>query len=274
MIIRLPGADFSADNIGNIPLIRELSPEVVEILSHYTRELSENQKFAFQDFYDGLKSNGIWAKIENLFIPALADDVDEAFYPIKGSGVTGTYTKAYSLKNHGLFTIGGDDGLDRGTPATASASGSLMNFHIASYLSYAIANDSNEAIVNSVYSSAANARITKFGKLGYLRGGTGDKSWGATEPSLPVDGSSMFVGVSSGTDEKFYIGNGKKLGGTYEPYDVDTTFTNAKLYIGSNVNNASRNNAANALISTGSAMAEDMMIKYNQLVDALMESLL
>ena len=91
MIIVLPGADFSENNIGTIQLIRELAPEVAEILSHYSRALTDSQKFAFQDFYDALIREGIWSKIENLFIPALASTVTEAFYPVKGNGVINEY---------------------------------------------------------------------------------------------------------------------------------------------------------------------------------------
>ena len=64
MILRLSGADFSANNIGKIDIVRELSEDTISLLSNFTREITNEQRFAVQDFINGLKSNGIWSYIE------------------------------------------------------------------------------------------------------------------------------------------------------------------------------------------------------------------
>lgn len=277
MIIVLPGADFSENNIGTIQLIRELSPEVAEILSHYSRALTDSQKFAFQDFYDALISEGIWSKIENLFIPALASTVAEAFYPVKGNGVINEYEKPYELKNHGLWcrNMSGQT-YDNATAAKVAVTGSGMNYHLATYLSYVDYTNLNETDFDSVLIGSSNYfRVSKYGKLGYVRPSwETQRSWGVSSPNFDSLDGPAFVGVSSGTDELVYEAGGLVFDGSAAPLDTDLTFINAYMFVGSNVNNASKENISQALISQGSAMSESMMLKYNQLADDLMAALL
>lgn len=276
MILVISGADFSQDNIGNIPLIRELTNEVKAILANYTRPLTDDQKFAFQTFYYGLKNNGIWDKIQNLFCPALAANVTEAFYPIKGGGIVNEYSKTYSLYNHGLMVA---TDLDSNTPAKADLTGSVLDVHLASYLSYVDTDFANEFYIDGAAGSTAghNLRMSKYGKLGYVRvGGTTGSYFGESEPSLPTNqgDKAFFMGVTSSTAALMFFGDGKKLSGSTSPFSDDLTFVNGKLFIGANVNNTSRGSFAQALISSGAALTEAQFIKYNALADALMAELL
>ena len=83
MIIKLVGADFSANNIGKVTLKREVSDATKSLLSNYTRSLTTSQQLAVEDFIIGLKSNGLWASIGNLYIPALAGNLNETMFNIK-----------------------------------------------------------------------------------------------------------------------------------------------------------------------------------------------
>ena len=49
MIIRLSGANFSANNIGKIN-IQELTDETKNVLKNFTRSITTQQKYALQDF--------------------------------------------------------------------------------------------------------------------------------------------------------------------------------------------------------------------------------
>lgn len=276
MILVISGADFTQDNIGNIPLIRELTNEVKAILANYTRPLTDDQKIAFQTFYYGLKNNGIWDKIQNLFCPALAANVTEAFYPIKGGGIVDEYSKTYSLYNHGLMVA---TDLDSNTPAKADLTGSVLDVHLVSYLSYVDTDFANEIYIDGAAGSTSghNFRMSKYGKLGFVRiGGDGSAYFGEAAPSLPYNqgNKAFFVGVTSSSSAVMFCGDGEKLSGSTSPFSDDLTFTNGKLVIGANVNNSSRNAFAQALISSGAALTEAQIIKYNELTDALMAELL
>lgn len=272
MILRLSGADFSANNIGTIQLTRELTAETIALLSNYTRTLSEAQKFAVQDFLDGLKVEGIWAHIENLIIPALAGDVSEAFYPIKGNGVYNTYTTAYELKNNGLYVAINDTSK---TPAKIRANGSYMNLHIASYLTYCPENTA-ENTINSMYNGGSitvRERWVCNGTSKNIRLYEGTESRTISVSAKEMFDTPNFLGISSGTDDLYAVHNSSKH--TYgSVFEDDTTITKVPFFVGADINNSTSSNIAQGLISTGSAMNSAMMLKYSELVDILMTSLL
>lgn len=269
MIIRLSGADFSANNIGTIQLIKEVTQETRDLLANYSREFTKTQMLAVQDFINGLKSEGIWSHIENLVIPALAGDVSEAFYPIKGNGVYNEYTTVYSLKNNGLYVASSDGSK---IPAKIKVNGSYMNFHIASYLSYCSSSSSSEVTINSIYGQGVTIRerwmwnnnITIY---------FGDIHKTISNHASSINNTPTFLGVSSGTDDLFSVHNGTKNSSS-SVLDSDTTITNIPFNVGADINNVTSSNIAQGLISTGSAMSSDMMLTYSNLVDTLMVSLL
>ena len=118
-------------------------------------------------------------------------------------------------------------------------------------------------------------RVSKYGKLGYVRPSwETQRSWGVSRPNFDSLDGPAFVGVSSGTDELVYVAGGLVFDGSTVPLDTDFTFTNAYMFVGSNVNNSSKENISQALISQGAAMDESTMLKYNQLVNDLMAALL
>lgn len=82
MIITLKGADFSADNIGQVELERTLNAyTLAAIEASGNTGMTDTQKFALDDLFiamgvDG--SNNVMSKIRKLYIPMLATEVANA----------------------------------------------------------------------------------------------------------------------------------------------------------------------------------------------------
>ena len=268
MIVRLSGANFSANNIGTIQLLKEVTQETRDLLANYSRTFTKSQMLAVQDFVDGLKSEGIWSHIENLIIPSLAGDISEAFYPIKGNGVYNEYTTVYELKNNGLYVASSDTSK---IPAKIRANGSYMNLHIASYLTYCPKN-TVENTINSIYGSGIQVRERWMWENNIILYFS-DTSKTVSTNAAAISDTKTFLGVSSGTDNLYCVHNGAKH--TYgNILDTDNTITDIPFNVGADINNATSSNIAQGLISTGSAMSSDMMLVYSRLVDALMKSIL
>lgn len=274
MILRLIGADFSANNIGTIQIIKELTKETKELLSHYTRDISENQKYAVQDFITGLKSEGIWSHIENLYIPALAGDLSETLYDVKGGVVDANPSAdAYDIDTHGLHRV---DGASASVVAKTKANGSFCNFHMAMFLSRFDV-DSKQTRFNTLDDGGSvNFRPSVWNGTSITQNGNGVSN-GVSNMGydLPNSGDARgFYGFGYGTDNNFTVYNGVKKGQSDTPFSTDTTISNFNMYIGTDINGASRSVFSQALISTGSNMGVDMMITYSNLVSTLMASLI
>lgn len=101
MIIALNGADFSANNIGNIPITRALEPEVVAMMSHITRfpaVVSNEYAQALNSLYIELVNNNLLEKIKLLSIPFYSSTIAEAGYNLRTNIVAyGQFTNAYEL---------------------------------------------------------------------------------------------------------------------------------------------------------------------------------
>lgn len=78
MILILKGADFSANNIGQIEISRKFQEETIAILSKYTKILTQEQNYAIDTFVVSLKSLGIYSKLYSIVLPILANDKTEA----------------------------------------------------------------------------------------------------------------------------------------------------------------------------------------------------
>lgn len=270
MIIRLSGADFSANNIGTIQLIKGVTQETRDLLANYSREFTKTQKLAVQDFIDGLKSEGIWSHIENLYIPALAGDLSETLFDVKGGVVDATPSaEAYDIDTHGLH---------RGNGASASAvaktkvNGSFCNFHMAMFLSRFDV-DSEQTRFNTLYDGGdVIFRPSVWNGLSLTQ--TNSESTNMGNSLLNSGDAKGFYGFGYGTDSNFTVYNGVNKGKSNTTFSTDTTISNVNMYIGTDINGASRSVFSQALISTGSNMGADMMITYSNLVSTLMASLL
>lgn len=83
MIFIANGADFSANNLGQIPLysIEDVSQSTLAFLSHYTKSFSDEQKIAVHQMLTFLgygTSEGIFSKLKTIIFPFLSKSVEEA----------------------------------------------------------------------------------------------------------------------------------------------------------------------------------------------------
>lgn len=105
MILKINNADFSENQIGYVEIPWTPSPSTLEILSHYTKPLTLSQQKALETFIANLTINGIYAKIDHLFLPLLANDATEALYDVKADSLMSA--SGYTLTDNGLV---GSDG--------------------------------------------------------------------------------------------------------------------------------------------------------------------
>lgn len=109
MVIKLNGADFSQNNIGQIPVSINLH-EYTEaaILASGNTNLTRLQKSALNSLFlamgvDG--SNNIMSKMRKLYIPMIADDVSNALINYATNSFTKELTPNstnWELRNHGI----------------------------------------------------------------------------------------------------------------------------------------------------------------------------
>lgn len=110
MIIKLPQADFSADNIGTITVPRTLSAFTLAAIEASGRaDLTDLQKAALDDFFiaigAGEAGNTIASKLTYLFIPAIAGELAKSLVNYKDSDFTVVKTPdstVWSVSSKGL----------------------------------------------------------------------------------------------------------------------------------------------------------------------------
>lgn len=278
MILRLSGADFSANNIGKIDIVRELSEDTISLLSNFTREITNEQRFAVQDFINGLKSNGIWSYIENLYIPSLAGDLSETLYDVKGRNLDATPNSTYyELVGYSL-RIKADYNASQSEIVTAKVktNASQANLHLMAYVKD-MGYNANYAVMLLLLSNGDTASLNSVGvHANYIcgfNGNSSEKNYSGTYSMFSSDTEyNGFIGYVSNTSKIFTV-----VDKEYKTMDIvpssDYTYTNVDTYIGTNAINKSRFVGGYNIISTGAAMTKEMMIKYNELCDELMSKL-
>ena len=84
MIFIANNADFSANNLGQIPLlsIEDVSQSTLDFLSHYTTSFTDEQKIAVHIMLTTLgygNDRGLFNKFTTIILPFLSNSVEEAF---------------------------------------------------------------------------------------------------------------------------------------------------------------------------------------------------
>ncbi len=281
MIIRLSGANFSANKLETITLHRDVSPETLAILANYTRVLTQQQKLAVDDFLADLVTEGIWPRIENLYIPALANDVTETLYNVK-KGSTDAVPSAtyYEMHENGLKAIGytsSSAAVNIANIAQVSMSGSLMGYHYGVYVREIDVNDTElrdmflYTPISGGYRAPLLVRIPADSKFVASCTGTGiDYSLGNIVAELGT--FKGFIGFSSGQDKiRGTIGATPLTSASLEV--SDTVFTNSMAQVGYNYAQKPSTQIGMNLISTGLDMTAAQLASYNTLCDTLMDVL-
>lgn len=107
MILILKNADFSRNNIGNIPIINPLTDETLRIMQSYSKfpvEQKNEYVQALNSFIAGAKEAGIYDKISVLAIPILAANIGECSVNVKNGARIANETyfkKLFALNESG-----------------------------------------------------------------------------------------------------------------------------------------------------------------------------
>lgn len=268
MILRLSGADFSANNIGQIQFIRELTSDTLALLDRYTKELTTDQKFAVQDFISGLKTNGVWSSIGNLYLPILAGSLPECLYNIKNGNVDAVPTdEYYELSTLGLAS---KDKTSTSGIVTVPINGSQQNLHMAIFNSetYGVLS------VNELFfGNAAGSKNVQMGlKTNYKLEVKTDTNISVSVPSTKLTMKPKLRGISQTT-----LGNitfGYEDGGTVlaaNPISTDNPYTNYEIGILGYKSVSGRKSTVHyGLMSFGSALSEEQAQVYSSLADNFM----
>lgn len=126
MIIKLPQADFSADNIGTVTVPRTLSAFTLAAIEASGRvDLTDLQKAALDDFFiaigAGEAGNTIASKLTYLFIPAIAGELAKSLVNYKDSDFTvvkNPDSTVWSVSSKGL--VASDNGSSKAITFTLS----------------------------------------------------------------------------------------------------------------------------------------------------------
>lgn len=270
MILRLNGADFSANNIGKIDIIREITNDTRELLSNFSREFTDEQMFAVQDFISGLKNSGIWSAVGNLYVPIICGSLSECGYNLKTGKNDVTFGTDYVWSNKGLKLMPTSTNY-WSTSAKIKINGSQQNLHLGTYNTDSLTGiTQTEAIFGCVLTDD-NKTIIQFGI-------TANKSF-----SLKTDNNvNVNVGSLAGADFgakslkmviQSTLGNfgvvGKFTGEYNTPISTDHTYTDVPVNV-FNIASVWRETKNYGLLTLGTALTREQASTYSSLCDALM----
>lgn len=126
MIIRLSRADFSANNIGKYEFPKELSQFTIDAIAASGKVMTDEQKYAMEDFFTSIgaiDNNGIWAKLDKVYIPFIGADVTKGLMNYKTNNLDNTLNADnLTLVNGGVKVKGEAD------VTTADANNAVDNY--------------------------------------------------------------------------------------------------------------------------------------------------
>lgn len=270
MILRLNGADFSANNIGKIDIIREITSDTKKLLSNFSREFTDEQMFAVQDFISGLKNNGIWSSIGNLYIPVMCGSLSECGYNLKTGEKDVVFGSDYVWSNKGLKLLPTSTNY-WATAAKVKINGSQQNLHLGAYNTDSLAGITQTEAIYGCFLTDDNKTTVQLGI-------TANKYF-----SLKTDNNTD-VSVGSLTNADFgkqslkmviqsTLGNFGVIGnftGEYNtPISTDHTYTDVPVNV-FNIAAVWRETKNYGLLTLGTAMTREQASTYSSLCDTLM----
>ena len=270
MILRLNGADFSANNIGKIDIIREITNDTRELLSNFSREFTDEQMFAVQDFISGLKNSGIWSAVGNLYVPIICGSLSECGYNLKTGKNDVTFGADYVWSNKGLKLMPTSTNY-WSTSAKIKINGSQQNLHLGAYNTDSLAGITQTEAIFGCNLTDDNKTIIQFGLTanndfslktdndGYVRiGALGDTGF--------VDRSLKMV-IQSTLGNFGVVGNFTGEYGT--PISTDHTYTDVPVNV-FNIASVWKKTKNYGLLTLGTALTREQASTYSSLCDALM----
>lgn len=270
MILRLNGADFSANNIGKIDIIREITSDTKKLLSNFSREFTDEQMFAVQNFINGLKNNGIWSSIGNLYIPVMCGSLSECGYNLKTGKNDVTFGSDYVWSNKGLKLLPISTNY-WDTAAKVKINGSQQNLHLGAYNTDSLAGITQTEAIFGCNLTNDNKTMVQFGitankSFSLKTDNSGNVSVGALT-SADFDAKSLKMVVQS------TLGNFGVIGaftGEYvTPISTDHTYTDVPVNV-FNIANVWRETKNYGLFTLGTALTKEQASTYSSLCDTLM----
>lgn len=270
MILRLSGADFSTNNIGKISILRVLREDTKQLLSHYSRSLTDNQKFAVQDFIDGLKTSGVWSAIGNLYLPILCGSVEESLFNVKTMTMDATASaEYYEITDKGLAS---KDITDTTNIATVQLNASQQNLHLAVYNTenYSDALSQNEILFGNSVGNSANNQTSQFLiETTLIASAKTDMNTNVYFPNKEVNTTKSLKMIVQHTYGNMFVENTEKkyeFGAT--PCSTDNTYSNFPVgVLGLKSVTGRASSVHYGLLSLGTAMDGEKAKAYSELCD-------
>ena len=100
-------ADFSSVSIGHVDIPRELSKDTLAwIALSGNTTMTNEQKYALDDFITTLKTSSVYNKIDKMHLPLLASDKTHALvdYKNKKDDAIQALLDVYTFRNHGILS--------------------------------------------------------------------------------------------------------------------------------------------------------------------------
>lgn len=269
MILRLSGADFSANNIGKIDIIREITSDTRELLSKFSREFTEEQMFAVQDFINGLKNNGIWSSIGNLYIPVMCGSLSECGYNLKTGKNDVTFGSDYVWSNKGLKLLPTSTNYWNAA-AKVKINGSQQNLHLGAYNTESLAGitqteaifgcslDNNKTTIQLGITANKGLSLKTDGNTNIQVGLLTDADFGAKSLKMVVQSTLGNFGVIGAFTGEY---------GT--PISTDHTYTDVPVNV-FNIATVWRETKNYGLFTLGTALTKEQASTYSSLCDTLM----
>ena len=127
MIIRLSRADFSANNIGKYEFPKELSQFTLNAIAASGKTMTDEQKYALEDFFSSvgaIDNNGIWAKLDKVYIPFIGIDVTKGLMNYKTNNLDNT------LNADNLTLVNGGVKVKGSTNVTTENAGNAVDNYV------------------------------------------------------------------------------------------------------------------------------------------------
>lgn len=235
MILVLKGADFSANNLGQVEITAELNEFTkAAIAASGNLTMNDMQKSALNTFFNkvgAFTSTGIWAKTHYAWLPIISGDLDKAFLNYKSNEVNVVPEATYwSLVDGGIKS------LQRGI-------GGRNNFKSTDIIT------GNNLSVACLYidTSASNLILASLGKDYYEQNITGGVT-GNGDSLCEItnhDGTQLVLLNSSGVSDN--------------PRIVSVNGTNAKALINRNIVTGSLNEEISFKLESDSTLSIDVL---------------
>lgn len=271
MILRLSGADFSANNIGKIDIIREITDDTKKLLANFSREFTDEQMFAVQDFISGLKNSGIWSSVGNLYVPVICGSLSECGYNLKTGQNDVTFGSDYVWSNKGLKLLPTSTNY-WSTAAKIKVNGSQQNLHLGAYNTDSLAEitqteaifgcsltDDNKTTVQLGVAANNSFSLKTDNNIGVNVGSLKSVDFGKQSLKMIIQSTLGNFGV---------VGNFTGEYGT--PISTDHTYTDVPVNV-FNIVTVWRETKNYGLLTIGTAMTREQASTYSNLCDDLMK---